>query len=301
MQQHLENMPFVSFVSLTYNHAKFIEDTITGALSQDYPNMEIIISDDASPDGTYNVMTKYLREHPTNKNIILNCNEKNMGLVPHLNYVMQNFVHGDIIVLAGGDDISLSQRVSDTVKLFSDDKTIMMVTGQMERINALGERIEQVTPITDGAYHLNDEYIQSLTFMCGAPGMALRREVWDTFGPLLKKCPTEDSTLRFRAMLLGGIVVSSETYIKYRKHDHNLTGAIYKLSTKGIVAQYRKDLECAFEMGLVNLATQKRLERKIKCYALERTIASAKQGKPRWMRAPFKLAQLICHKIVRYV
>lgn len=40
--------PLVSFVSLAYNHARFIEDAIAGALSQDYPNLEIIMKDDGS-------------------------------------------------------------------------------------------------------------------------------------------------------------------------------------------------------------------------------------------------------------
>ena len=290
--------PLVSFLSLTYNHSKFIEDTITGALSQDYPNIEIIISDDASPDGTYEVMKQYIQKHPTDKNIRLNGNEKNMGLVPHLNYLMENFVHGDIVVLAGGDDISLPNRVSETVDVFLSDDSIKMVTGQMIRINAEGEEIEQVPPMADGKYYMDDEYIRSLTFMCGAPGMAFRREVWDTFGPLLRECPTEDSALRLRALLLGDIYVSPSVFIKYRIHEHNISrpGNIYNLKTSGIVAQYRLDLLRAQELHFVSEGKVERLKKKITLYERYRNVSAKKEGKPWLVRGIIKMIQQMLQK-----
>jgi len=297
-------IPLISFVSLTYNHAKFVEDTIAGALSQDYPNMEIIISDDASPDCTYEVMQRYLREHPTDKNIRLNCNEKNMGLVPHLNYLMENFVHGDIVVLAGGDDISLPNRVSETVEIFRSDESIKMVTGQMIRINAEGEKIEQVPPMADGKYCLDDGYIQSLTFMCGAPGMAFRREVWDRFGSLHPLCPTEDSTLRLRALLNGQIMVLDKKFIKYRIHGNNISlgSNTYKLKTKEIARQYMRDLRVAKELSLQPSVTIKRLKKKVVLYYCDRQLSYLQSKiRNRYVKYPFKILQKVVNRIVKNI
>lgn len=293
-------IPLISFVSLTYNHAKFVEDTIAGALSQDYPNMEIIISDDASPDCTYEVMQRCLREHPTDKNIRLNCNEKNMGLVPHLNYLMENFVHGDIVVLAGGDDISLPNRVSETVEIFRSDESIKMVTGQMIRINAEGEKIEQVPPMADGKYCLDDGYIQSLTFMCGAPGMAFRREVWDKFGSLLKECPTEDSVLRLRALMLGEIFVSPNAFIKYRIHENNISrqSNTKNLKTSGLIAQLNHDLSVAQEKRMISASTAKRLKKKIAIFKTYRNLGILKYGKPKIVRGLIRIPQMILQKMI---
>jgi glycosyltransferase involved in cell wall biosynthesis len=44
--------PRVSIIIPTYNQSKYIVRAIESALSQDYPNLEIIISDDNSPDET---------------------------------------------------------------------------------------------------------------------------------------------------------------------------------------------------------------------------------------------------------
>ena len=211
-------------------------------------------------------MAKYLRDHPANKNIYLNRNEKNMGLVPHLNYLMKNFVHGDIIVLAGGDDISLSNRVKETMDIFRADESIKMVTGQMIRVDALGNEIEQMPPMTEGKYFLDEQYIRSLTFMCGAPGMAFRREIWDTFGPLLDQCPTEDSVLRFRTLLMGSIYVSPNTFIKYRIHENNISRSsnMSNLKTSGLVEQLRLDLIYALKYNMISDSVAKRLEKKNK-------------------------------------
>ncbi len=288
----------VTVVVCTYNHARFIEDAIAGALLQDYPNLEIIISDDCSPDGTYEVMKQYMRNHPTDKHIILNGNKKNMGLVPHLNYLMQNLVHGDIVVLAGGDDISMPHRVSETVEVFKRDESIKMVTGQMERINAAGEPIEQVPPMADGKYYMGDSYIRSLTFMCGAPGMAFRREVWDTFDPLLKECPTEDSVLRFRALLMGALYVSPNIFIKYRVHENNISrpSNMSNLKTSGLVAQLKHDLMIATERGMVSDSLAKRLEKKIAIFKYNRNLGILKYGKPKIVRGIIKIPQIILQK-----
>ena len=45
--------PLVSFGIITYNQEQFILDTLKGAVSQEYDNMEIIVSDDNSTDKTF--------------------------------------------------------------------------------------------------------------------------------------------------------------------------------------------------------------------------------------------------------
>ena len=44
--------PLASIILLTYKQEAFVEEALRSLLGQDWPNFEIIISDDASPDGT---------------------------------------------------------------------------------------------------------------------------------------------------------------------------------------------------------------------------------------------------------
>jgi glycosyltransferase involved in cell wall biosynthesis len=292
-------------VSLTYNHKKFIEDTIAGALSQEYPNLEIIISDDCSPDGTFEVMKQYIHKHPTNKNIILNGNEKNMGLVSHLNYLMQNYVHGDIVVLAGGDDVSMPNRVQDTVDYLIKNPRVVAVTGQADIIDGAGNFIARYENIPVGTYALDESYIRTTTFMCGGPGLAFwRHEVWDRFGLLDAQCQTEDSTLRFRALLCGNIAVLDKVFLKYRIHGNNMSIGknVYKLKTKEIARQYSRDLIRAKELSLISECTAKRLQRKIRLYYYNRELSKKlSQSKYRLYKVIYKLMNKVVNKAVKKI
>ena len=300
------DLPLVSFVVLTYNHEDFIYDTFMGAISQDYPNIEIIISDDASSDNTYERLEKLYENCNSDikKNVTINQNIRNMGLVPHLNYIMDKFVHGNIVFLAGGDDISISTRVSESVDIFNIYSTVMAVTGQSMYINKFGEIINsQPFSIKEGTYKLDDSYIKSSTFMCGGAGLAFRKSLWDTFGPLLPSCPTEDSTLRFRALLLGEIYVSSKKIIKYRKHENNLSRPdnIFKLTTSGIVKQYKTDLLKAETCNLITNKVSRRLKMKIYLYKIERLLLMKKSTINKFIKVIYLIPQKVIHFFFKYI
>ncbi len=296
-----ENKIKASLVVLFYNQKDFVKDALQGALSQTYDNLEIIISDDASPDGTFEEIKKYLSAHHTDKKVVLNHNERNMGLVPHLNYLMANYVQGDVVALAGGDDVSCPDRISETVKIFKSDSAVYAVTGQIIVIDKHGaEQAVQPTKIPVGSYCMDDAYIRTFSFMHGGFGLAFRRKVWDTFGELNADCPTEDSTIRFRTLLLGKGYVAQSVFIKYRVHGNNLSNVnnIFNLKTARIAEQYRCDLKKAEELQLIDPKTEKRLRKKIWYYVKERNLAATKQGLPRLLRAPYKFIQLILNRKV---
>ena len=52
-------IPLVSICIPTYNGAKFIKEAMDSAIAQTYANLEIIVSDDASKDGTLSIIESY--------------------------------------------------------------------------------------------------------------------------------------------------------------------------------------------------------------------------------------------------
>ena len=55
----MKHTPKISVITITYNSEAVVEETIKSVVSQDYPNLEYIIVDGASKDGTLAVVDKY--------------------------------------------------------------------------------------------------------------------------------------------------------------------------------------------------------------------------------------------------
>ena len=236
------NYPLVTLRILFYNHEKFVSDAVAGALAQSYPNLEIILSDDCSSDNTYQSIKDAVKDYTGPHKLIVNRNEKNLGLVPHINKIM-SMSHGEIFCGNGGDDISLPNRVSDTVKCFMENPQLKAITMSYDIINQNGEKIGEHYLNNDELYHLTDKsYLTKTNMMWGTTALAIRREVWDVFGPLSADCQTEDSTTRFRCILLGPVMSTSMVGLKRRVHDSNMSKNIYSLKTEPIANQYMKDL-----------------------------------------------------------
>jgi glycosyltransferase involved in cell wall biosynthesis len=77
--------PLVSFCQKYFNQEKYIEESLNSILSQTYSPLEIIISDDASTDGTWQKITDILAKYTGPHKIITNRNEKNLGIIGNWN------------------------------------------------------------------------------------------------------------------------------------------------------------------------------------------------------------------------
>jgi len=105
--------PLVSVAIITYNQKKFLAECIESVLAQDYPNIEIIVADDCSTDGTQEMLRKYSERHPGK--FILKLANKNQGIT--LNSNVAHFAcSGKYIAWMGGDDLMLPGKISKQVK-----------------------------------------------------------------------------------------------------------------------------------------------------------------------------------------
>lgn len=282
----------VLFLILTYNQEAYIQAAIEGALSQTYEEMEILVSDDCSTDDTYGVIMKTVSLYKGERVIHVNRNTRNLGLVSHLNYLLSTN-YSDYIFLSGGDDISMPNRVEIQMKEFMNDSTVMAVSGSAIVIDRFGKHIQNYSQYYQ-VNTLEDGYLTYPGFMVGGAGLAVKRCVYSDFGKLNDDCPTEDSTLRFRSLLLGKVVCVSEDLIYYRRHANSLSSDdnIFKLSTKGMIRQYKSDSKNALQRSIISRKMYRKIYRKIIVTKIVRMCAEKKKRYPKYIRAFFRLIQI---------
>lgn len=294
--------PLISLLILTYNQEDFIEETVKGALAQDYDNLEIIFSDDKSPDKTFEIIELLVASYKGPHRVELYKNSHNMGLIPHFNYAMMNYVHGEYVLLQGGDDISLPERTKISYAKI-EELGVNSLTFNLVYINAksqtLGKKLTEENE-SDRIYTL-DNYNKGELIRTGGPSRIFLKKVYDYFGPFLPDCPTEDTTLTFRALLLGGIGYSSIPLVNYRLHNHNISnteGVLDKLDCRCIYKQYKKDLELAKQNNLISKKLYQQTDKTITKYLNEKsTFQDLYRKKSLYSRILFSIHLLFSYHI----
>lgn len=102
----------ISIITVVYNRVNYIEQAIKSVLDQNYPNLEYIIIDGGSFDGTQDIIRKY------EKDITYWCSEPDNGIYDAMNKGLKRAT-GDIIGIINSDDWyekNIMQKVADCFK-----------------------------------------------------------------------------------------------------------------------------------------------------------------------------------------
>ena len=103
----------VSVLIPSYNQENVIEQTVMSALTQDYDNLEVIVSDDASLDQTPQILREIQTKYPERLKIFLH--ETNLGVTKnHTRGLLE--CHGDFIAFQDGDDLFLPGKIKKQVE-----------------------------------------------------------------------------------------------------------------------------------------------------------------------------------------
>jgi glycosyltransferase involved in cell wall biosynthesis len=222
--------PKVSISVVTYNHANFLAQTLTSILEQKVNfAYEIVIGDDASTDGTKDLLLSYSRQYPTQ--IVPILHQTNVGVLQNYQAVL-NRCQGDYIAHLDGDDFMLPGKLQKQADFLDSHPTMSMVVHDLEMVNEKGEHIDnfetlrRTTTIRD--------LVRFGTYFGGSSKMHRRSSI-----------PPEGISPRTRNVLdwlfhiqnarTGDIGFLSEILGAYRKHPKGFTSVL-------TVSEYTQDL-----------------------------------------------------------
>lgn len=131
------NFPNISIVTPSYNQAQFLERTILSVLNQNYPNLEYIIIDGGSTDGSVQIIKKY------GKYLRYWVSEKDKGQADAINKGFQKST-GEILGWINSDDTYLPETFYKVVRNIKQNPYVDLIFGNIYFIDESDKRIGEL-------------------------------------------------------------------------------------------------------------------------------------------------------------
>ncbi|HUP59847.1 MAG TPA: glycosyltransferase [Thermoanaerobaculia bacterium] len=215
------NDPRVSVHVLTYQHRDFIRQALDSVLAQDYPNLEIVVGDDASTDGTAAIIAEYERAHPGVVKALLS--DRNLGITANANRILEQCT-GEFIAWFAGDDEWLPGKLSAQVAWFAKNPDAVLCYTNTEIFDS-----ESGRPLRLQHDRMRNRFrgggieqmFRSATFFASSSVMT-RRSAIPSHGFDARVRNVSDWLLWVDVASRGRIGYVRDVYTRYRLHSANI-------------------------------------------------------------------------------
>ena len=228
-------LPKVTVCVPVRNGAFTIRRTLDSILAQDYPNFEVIVSDNCSDDDTASIVQEYAEQ---GVQYYFNPKLEEWG-ESNWNYIL-SLAKGHFIALYHSDDIYTPIMVSRQVEFLLNHPKASAVFTKTQTIDEFDR------PIRNGLRRLPEELKDREEFdfpdllnavlkqgnFLTVPTMMARRESLDKAGSFdLKFCSAADIDLWFKLSRLGTVGIIDEPLHKYRISENQASAQLFKFRT----------------------------------------------------------------------
>lgn len=260
------SLPLVSVICVCFNHEKYLEESLRSVLNQTYPNIEMIVVDDASSDKSPQLIQDFEQKHPFVKTILLtenqgNCRAFNLGFAQS---------RGKYVIDLATDDVLLPQRIASQVSFFEkldecygvifSDAFLIDFAGNITRTFYLRNSSRKLvnSPSQNDIY----EKIIAQSYIC-SPTMMIRRKVLEELGGYDEQLSYEDYDFWVRSSrkYLYGFQDEILTSKRILKHSHGQS--FYKTRSNPHLLSTLKVHEKAFLLNK-NSAENRALARSVR-------------------------------------
>lgn len=132
--------PLVSILVYNYNYGRYLEECLESLCSQSYPNIEIIFSDNASTDNSWEIALDFVKKYPGR--ITITQNRKNLGADANFKNCFIN-ARGKYFINMCSDDVLLPDFVERCVRVLEADQYIGFVMAHRAIIDSNSVREDE--------------------------------------------------------------------------------------------------------------------------------------------------------------
>jgi len=213
--------PLVSVAIITYNQQEYLEACIESVLKQEYENIEIVIADDASTDGTQDMLREYDAKFPGK--FILKLSDENGGITKNSNLAHFS-CSGKYIAWMGGDDLMLPEKILKQVEYMENNPKCTISYHNLDVFDsATGKTLYEFNGVIKPRQGKVDIAIKYGAFN-GACSSMVRRDKTPASGFNEQIPVTSDWLFWIECLVNGGdISYLPEILGRYRRHENNIT------------------------------------------------------------------------------
>ena len=227
----------ISIITPSFNQAAFIERTIQSVLNQNYPDLEYIVMDGGSTDGTLEILQKYSDK-------IIWKSERDNGQSDAINKGLR-MATGDIVAYLNSDDTYEPGALKKVANFFENNPDKFWVYGKCKIINANDQEIRR--PITAYKNWLLKNYSYSRLLsenFISQPATFWRRQIHAPVGFFNEKehyCMDYEFWLRLGRLYPAGVI--SDYLANFRYYADSKSGGVNE-------KQFQDELRLAKKFGI---------------------------------------------------
>lgn len=211
----------VTMVITCYNHAQLVEKALDSVLDQTRPPDQLIVTDDASADGSGEVIERWLAKNWPEATFVRHTT--NRGLTPTLNEVI-SLVQGDSLALLSADDWMRPDRLAIQVPILEQHPEVSMVHSDVLVVDESGAVIGLGSTRLEAGPRDGDLYRLLLAGnVILTPSVLLRTSTLRSAGEYDESLFAEDYDMWLRLARLAEWAYVPEPLVFYRHHAHAAT------------------------------------------------------------------------------
>lgn len=209
------DIPKVTVIIPCYNRDSFVRKTVDSALAQTYSNIEVVVVDDGSTDGTRKILESY-----SNRISIYEHNGRaNKGQSAAINLAMRA-TESDYVAILDSDDLWEPNKIAKQTEVFENNQEVGLVYSNGYAIDENDDKLYRLLP--DNHIELNKPELVLLNCYFNLPSNSLvRRSAYEKsglFDESLRSAQDHDMAIRLAEVTKFAFI--KEVLWSYRKHSN---------------------------------------------------------------------------------